>query len=325
MIARKHRPNTKLPSPPTQQTEQQRIEHGGLIWLDVVRPGDDEVTFLSERYHFHPLHLKDVLSRLQRPQIDDDQEREYVFLVLHFPVFDANRRISVVSEIDIFAGRDYIITLHDGRLKPLTRLVSSSTSSEQVRAKIMSRGSGYLLYRIINTLINECFRMLYRVDANVDRIEDGIFNRNVQETVQELSFVRHDIITLRRIIRPNIPVVRSLELRERAFLHVDEDVYFGDLTDSLAKVWDMLEEQNEIVVSLNATLDSLTSHRINEVMKIFTLISVILLPMTLVASILGMNVPLPFQEEPWALPFSLVVMVILALGMYIYFRYRGWV
>ncbi len=325
MIARKHRPNTKLPSPPTQQTEQQRIEHRGLIWLDFVRPGDDEVTFLSERYHFHALHLKDVLSRLQRPQIDDDQDREYVFLVLHFPVFDVKRRISVVSEIDIFAGRDYIITLHDGRLKPLVRLVSSSASSEQVRAKIMSRGSGYLLYRIINTLINECFRMLYRVDSNVDRIEDGIFNRNVQETVQELSFVRHDIITLRRIIRPNIPVVRSLELRERAFLHVDEDVYFGDLTDSLAKVWDMLEEQNEIVVSLNATLDSLTSHRINEVMKIFTLISVILLPMTLVASILGMNVPLPFQNEPLALPISLVVMVVLALGMYLYFRYRGWV
>ncbi len=304
----------------------QRIEHGGLIWLDFTRPGDEQVAFLNEKYGFHPLHLKDVLSRLQRPQIDDDLEREYVFLVLHFPVFDAERRISVVSEIDIFAGRDYIITLHDGRLKPLMRLVSSSVNSEQVREKIMNRGSGYLLYRIINTLINECFRMLNRVDVNLDRIEDDIFGRNVQQMVQDISYIRHDIISLRRIIRPNIPVVRSLEVQERSFLRLDEDVYFGDLTDSLAKVWDILEEENEIVESLNATLDSLTSHRINQVMKIFTLISVMFLPMTLVASILGMNVPLPILENaPWALPFSLLIMIGLAVGMYAYLRFKGWV
>lgn len=327
MIARTHRPITRVPSPPKQETKQQRIEHADLIWLDIVHPGDEQIAYLSERYDFHPLHLKDVLSRLQRPQIDDDLEGEYVFLVLHFPVFDDKKRISIVSEIDIFAGHNYIITLHDGRLKPLVRLVASSATSEQVREKIMSRGSGYLLYRIINTLINECFRMLYRVDGNVDRIEDTIFERNVQETVQEISFVRRDIISLRRIIRPNIPVIRSLEVRERAFLHLDEDVYFGDLTDSLAKVWDMLEEQNEIIVSLNATLDSLMSHRINQVMKIFTFISVIFLPMTLVASILGMNVylPAPFAENPLALPISLLIMGGLALGMYAYLRYRNWV
>lgn len=327
MIARTHRPIARISSPPSQETKEQHIEYANLLWMDIIHPGDEQITVLSKRYEFHSLHLKDVLSRLQRPQIDDDQEREYVFLVLHFPVFDPKKRVSVVSEIDIFAGPNYIITLHDGRLKPLVRLVAKSVTTDQVRETIMGRGSGYLLYRIINTLINECFRMLYRVDANVDRIEDTIFDRNVHDIVQELSFVRRDIISLRRIIRPNIPVVRSLEVRERAFLHLDEDVYFGDLTDSLAKVWDMLEEQNEITESLNATLDSLTSHRINQVMKIFTMISVVFLPMTLVASILGMNIyiPLSFADHPLALPFSLLIMGGLALGMYAYLRYKDWV
>jgi magnesium transporter len=143
--------------------------------------------------------------------------------------------------------------------------------------------------------------------------------------VKELSFVRRDIIAMRRIIKPNIAVVRSLEMRERAFLRLDNEDYFGDLTDGLAKLWDMLEEQKELVEGLDATLDSLTSHRINEEMKIFTLISVIMLPMTLVASILGMNVTLPFSDHPLALPVSLIIMVSLGLGMFLYFRYKDWV
>lgn len=301
----------------------------GLKWLDLVRPGESQLAALQKQYHFHSLHLEDVLSRLQRPKIDDNPEDEheqrYVFLVLHFPVFDKANRLAVVSEVDIFAGSDYVITMHDGRLKPLARLVKSATDEETVRGQMMGGGSGYLLYRIIETLVVACFPMIYRVDQHLDRIEASIFGRNVHAIVQELSFVRRDIIAMRRIIRPNIPVVRSLEMRERTFLRLDEEVYFGDLTDGLSKLWDMLEEQKEIIENLNATLDSLTSHRINEEMKIFTLISVIMLPMTLIASILGMNVSIPYSDHPLALPVSLFIMLTPALAMYAYFRWKHWV
>ncbi|NJP05714.1 MAG: magnesium transporter CorA family protein [Chloroflexaceae bacterium] len=306
------------------QAIQHKFEHLDLLWIDMIQPGTDQLGYLREHYDFHPLHLEDVVSRLQRPKIDDNPDSEYLFLVLHFPVFDKTNRLSLATEVDIFAGRNYMITLHDGRYKPLARLVKSA-SDERVRSQLMGRGSGYLLYRIIEVLVNACFPMLYRVDQNLDRIEVGVFQRNAQAMVQELSFVRRDIISMRRIIKPNISVVRSLELRERTFLHVDEEVYFGDLTDALNKLWDMLEEQKEISEGLNATLDSLTSHRINEEMKIFTMISVLMLPMTLVASILGMNVPLPFVDNPLSLPVILVLMVALGLGMFIYFRYKNWV
>jgi magnesium transporter len=326
MIARTRHPMTRAAISPVQETTQQELEYNGLKWLNIVRPGTEQVAILRSEYEFHPLHLEDVLSRLQRPKIDNNPESggEYVFLVLHFPVFDKTNRLPVVSELDIFAGRDFVITLHDGKLKPLIRLVTNS-GDEQVRKQLMGGGSGYLLYRIIEALVSACFPMLYRVDEHLDTIEESIFGRNVHAMVQELSIVRRDIIAMRRIIKPNIPVVRSLELRERNFLRLDEEVYFGDLTDGISKLWDMLEEQKEIIEGFNATLDSLTSHRINEEMKIFTLISVIMLPMTLIASILGMNVTIPYADHPLALPVSLGVMAIPALAMYMYFRYKHWV
>ncbi len=327
MIARPRQPVAGSASlPPVRSATEQKIEYNGLKWLDMVKPGTEQVAFLRNQYNFHPLHLEDVLSRLQRPKIDDNPEdgEEYVFLVLNFPVFDKANRLAVTSELDVFVGHDYVITLHEGRLKPLMRLVKTATD-EQSRGQLMARGSGYLLYRIIEALVISCFPMIYRIDQHLDRIETEIFGRNVHVIVQELSFVRRDIISMRRIIRPNQPVVRSLEVRDRTFLRLDEEVYFGDLTDGFAKLWDMLEEQKEIIEGLNATLDSLTSHRINEAMKMFTLISVILLPMTLVASIFGMNVTIPYADSPFALPVSLVIMIIPALAMYAYFRYKHWV
>jgi magnesium transporter len=319
-------------SPPSRETRlaatplalQHQIEHAGLTWYDFTYPSREQVEFLREQFGFHPLHLEDVLSRIQRPKLDDNTDQEYLFLVLHFPVFNETTRLSLASEIDVFIGRNFIITAHDGHIRPLIRLVHFAHTAEKGRTQLMSRGSGYLLYRIIEALVNACFPMVSKLDEKVDDLEERIFAEDVRRTVEELSFLRRDVMSLRRIIRPNIPVLRALAAREWAFLPLDE-TYFDDLTDGLGRIWDMLEEHKEIIEGLDATLASLTSHRINREMKLFTLITVIFLPMTLVASILGMNVALPFAENPLALPITIVLMVMLAAGMLGFFRYRGWI
>ncbi|HEU5090531.1 MAG TPA: magnesium transporter CorA family protein [Roseiflexaceae bacterium] len=309
---------------PAPKALQRHFEVNDLQWLDLAYPSNEQLSYLQQRFDFHPLHLEDVHSRIQRPKIDENEEPEYLFLVLHFPVFNEVTRLSVVSEVDIFVGQNYLVTTHDTQLRPLMRLLQSAEQPE-TRNELMARGSGYLLYRIIETLVDSCFPMLYKLDMRLDRLEETIFEQDVQTTVQELSFVRRDIIALRRIIRPNIPVVRLLAAREHSFLRVDEDVYFGDLVDGLTRLWDMLEEHKEIIEGLDATLSSLTSHRINRETKLFTLISIIFLPMTLVASILGMNVMLPYAEHPLALPLALGFMALLGAGMLLYFRHKGWV
>ncbi|HEU4323133.1 MAG TPA: magnesium transporter CorA family protein [Roseiflexaceae bacterium] len=320
---------SKTPQPPARAADlagaQRSIVHEGLTWLDIRDPRPAQVSALRERFGFHPLHLDDVLSRIQRPKIDDNPEQGYLFLVLHFPVFNKTTRLPVISEVDIFVGDAYVITAHDGLLKPLGRLAEEAAGEEQSRVDLMGRGSGYLLYRIIATLIGACFPMLFRLDEKLDRLDAAIFEDDVLRIVQELSFLRRDIISLRRIVRPNIPVVRSLEVRERPFLHVDEDAYFGDLTDGLNRIWDMLEEQKEIIDGLDATIGSLNSHRINREIKIFTVISVIFLPMTLLASVLGMNVPIPFAEEPLSFFGALLIMGALGGAMLLFFRFRRWI
>lgn len=303
---------------------QRRFEHGSLTWLDFLYPGIEQVDYLRSQFPFHQLHLDDLVSRLQRPKIDDSPEDEYSFLVLHFPVFNSQTRLPIASEVDVFIGRDYLITGHDGRLKPLARLVHNA-GSPQIQAQLMDRGSGFLLYKILEALINACNPMLYQIDAKLERLDEQVFTRNVRDIVKELSFVRRDIISMRRILKPNIPVIRLLAARERPFLRLDEDAYFGDLTDGMAKIWDMLEEQKEIVEGLDATLSSLTSHRINTEMKIFTLITVIGMPMTIIGGVYGMNVPLPWQEHPASLLMALTLMFTVPLAMYVYFRWKGWV
>ncbi|WP_026369200.1 magnesium transporter CorA family protein [Kallotenue papyrolyticum] len=315
-------PAPALP-PPTPRV--QTIIHGDLEWIDIQHPTLAEMNELRQRFGFHPLNLEDCLSKVQRPKIDSYPEQGYLFVVLHFPRFNKRTRHSEPAEVDLFVGRGYLITVHDGQLKPLAQLLHAAQTDEALRARLMGRGSGYLLYRVIDRLVDYIFPILGKVDEHIEYIENGIFDRNTRDLVQHLSLVRRDIIALRRIIKPNIPVLRLLTAREWPFLRVDEDIYFGDILDHLDKQWDMLEDAKDIIEGLNSTLDSLTSHRINEVMKILTIISVILLPMTLLASVYGMNVDLPLDEHPAA--FSVVVCLMLgaALGMLFFFRIKKWI
>lgn len=303
----------------------QTIVYGDLQWVDIRQSTPTEMNELRQLYHFHPLALEDCLSKVQRPKLDEYSDDGYLFLVLHFPIFNKQTRHSEVAEVDLFVGRNYVVTVHDGQLKPLVQMFGLAQGDETVAARLLGRGSGYLLYRIIDRLVDQNFPPLSKIDQHIERIENAIFERNVRALVQDLSFVRRDIITLRRIIKPNLPVLRMLESRERAFLRLDEDIYFGDILDHLGKQWDMLEDDKEIIEGLNDTLDSLTSHRINEVMKILTVISVVLLPMTLVASIYGMNIALPFATHPFAFAIVAGLMVLAALLMLLYFRVKGWI
>jgi magnesium transporter len=314
------------PEPPKASQRVHTITHGDMVWIDVRQPTPTDMTDLRQRFNFHPLALEDCLSKVQRPKLDDYEEDGYLFMVLHFPIFNKQTRHTDPAEVDIFVGRNYVVTVHDGQLKPLLQTFNLAASDEQVRSRLMGRGSGFLMYRIVDRLVDYGFPILNKIDEHIERIESGIMNRNVRAIVQDLSFVRRDIITLRRIIKPNMPVLRQLESRERPFFQFEEDSYFGDILDHLNKQWDMLEDNKEIIEGLNDTLDSLTSHRINEVMKILTVISVVLLPMTLVASVYGMNIStLPFATHP--LSFLIVVgwMLSAAVGMMMYFRWKGWV
>jgi magnesium transporter len=299
------------------------LSHGHVTWVNIEKPTAQDMEYLRQHYPFHPLDLEDCLSRIERPKIDEYDD--YLFIIMQFPVFDRSRRVSLPGEIDLFIGAGYLVTVHDGNLWPITRLFDECQADDERRAKYMGRGASRLLHDVIDGLVDYIFPILYKVDANIREIEEDIFTEQVPDVVREISWVRRDVIALQRIIKPQIPIVANLERRDRPFIREGMDLYFGDVLDHLNKAWDMLEDHRNIIAVLSDTANTLTSYRINEVIKILTIISVIMLPLTLVSSIYGMNIRLPLENQPLAFVLILVLMALTVGGMLLYFRVRRWI
>jgi magnesium transporter len=239
-------------------------------------------------------------------------------------MFDATRRISRPREVDFFIGRNYLVTLHDGVLKPLNNFYRDCIENESTRERYMSKGASTLLHAVVDRLVDYLFPILYKVDSQISQIEDDIFEDDTRDIVREISLVRRDIIALRRIIRPQMPILANLADRDRPFIREELDDYFDDVLDHMFKVRDLLDENYEVIADLSETTDSLLSHRINEVMRVLTVLSVIMLPLTLLSGIYGMNVRLPFERNPYAFWVMLGVMGSIFLVLISYFRHRDW-
>ncbi len=298
------------------------VTHGQVTWVDIRHPTEEDVQYLRAHYSFHPLDLEDCLSRVEHPKIDEYED--YLFLVMHFPLFDRQRQVTRPSEVDFFIGANYLITIHDGVLKPLIQLFDRCQEDEETRQRYMGKGAGHLLYSILDILVDSLFPMLNKIGGHLRQIEEDMFTENVREIVQRISLVRRDIIAMRRVIRPQLSVVAALEKGERPFLQEDLEVYWGDVADAFRRAWDILENYSEVIEGLADTSDSVTSYRINEVMRTLTVISVIMLPLTLLSGIYGMNVILPLATYPWAFFLILGMMAATALVMLWVFRRRGW-
>jgi magnesium transporter len=299
------------------------LTYGRVTWVNIEKPTPEDMTYLRERYPFHPLDLEDCLSRLERPKIDEYDD--YLFIIMQFPVFDDAHRVSRPSEVDMFIGAGYLVTVHDGNLWPIAKLFDGCQADEQLRQKHMGRGASRLLHDVVDRLVDYCFPILYKVDANIQEIEEDIFTEDVAGVVQEISWVRRDIIALQRIVKPQIAIVANLEHKDRPFIREELDVYFGDVLDHLYKAWDMLEDHRDVIEGLSDTANTLTTYRINEVMKILTIISVIMLPLTLLSGIYGMNIALPLANFPLSFLLILLLMAVIAGGMILYFRNRRWI
>ena len=305
----------------------QSISEGKLTWIYIEKPTEAEGQYLEDKFGFHPLEIDDVLSRAQRPKIDEDDD--HLFIVMQFPVFDKENRITRPSEVDVFIGEDYVVTVHcSGDLKPLSKFFQECRIRDESRAAYLGRSSGYLLYHIIDRLVNYCFPILNRITENIDDIEDVIFTEAVPATVRSISLLRRDLISFRRVVRPQIAVLETLEQEDYPFFKEEQEIYFGDIADHVRKIWDGLEDCKEVVDGLAETSNWLTSHRIQEIMRVLTIITVVLAPLTLLTGIFGMNVFLPGGiERGGLLSFGVILgaMGTIGLSVFAYLRHRRWI
>jgi magnesium transporter len=298
------------------------LSANGLTWIHINEPGPLEAAVLAERFGFHELDIEDVLSKRQRPKIDEYPE--YLFIVLHFPIYDKAVQRLNAAELDVFLGQDFLITLANVELLPVTYLFRRCEEDAELRDELFSKASGYLLYHVLDDLFDYCFPILDKVGHKLDAIEDQLEERRSEDIVRDISDAKQEIIAYRKIIKPERATLRLLERHTQRFLPHDLELYFDDIVDASERVWDLLDNYKEVVEALEDTNESVISHRVNDILRVLTSISVIVLPLTLIASIWGMNVGVPGEGDD--IDFYVIVgaMVVMLLAMVAYFRRRGW-
>jgi magnesium transporter len=293
----------------------------GLTWVHAERPGALEVAYLAERFGFHELDSEDVLSKRQRPKIDEYPD--YLFVVLHFPVYDKHVRRLNAAELDVFLGQDFLVTLPNVELLPVTHLFRRCEDDEELRQELF-RGSGYLLYHVLDDLFDYCFPILDKIGVKLDQIEAGIFEERSEDVVRDISNAKQEIIAYRKIIKPERSTLRMLERSTERFLPEDLDIYFDDIVDAAERIWDLLDNYKEVIEGLESTNESFISHKQQYRLQLLTVVTVILLPLTLIASIFGMNVRVPGEGDIEPFWVILGVMVVLGVGLLALFRFRRW-
>lgn len=297
---------------------------GRVTWINVVDPSPADIEQLAKQNpDFHPLNLQDCLTELEFPKLDHHDD--YVFLVVQFPYWDSNERISRPGEVDIFLSNGLLITSHRNELKPLREMFETASLDEQARLRWMNQGASPLLYHLMDLLVDYCYPIVQHVHQNITAVEEVMFRENPRHILHDVSIYRRDIIALRSILKPQREVVRQLIVGSWSFIHEDLDPYWGDINDHLSQLCSLLDEYSEVVDGLADTIDTLASHRIDGVVRVLTIVTMLTLPITVLSTVFSMNVSLPFGERP--LLFFLIVGlgIIITILLLWYLRKQNWI
>ena len=306
------------------------ITNKSLTWVDIQKPTREKMSILEHLYPFHELNIEDCLSKIQIPKVD--RYEDHIFVILHFPTIDKERSIPRTTQLAIFAGFDYLVTVQQGELKPLTEMFQICKVNEKQRDSFMGTSSGYLLHSIIDLLVDDLLHILMKLEGNLDDIEDVVFDEKVA-VAKEISLLRREITTLRRVVIPLKRIILDLSKDIQKFSEEDLTLYFDDVKDHIDKVIEVLEESKETIEIFKDTDFMLSTEKSNKILAVLTILFTLSIPATVVAAIYGMNVNLPggIETGPATFfgPFTsftlLVIAAILpAVIMIWYFRKQGW-
>jgi len=306
----------------------QEIKFKKNKWINLVEPSNEDLAKFAKKYRFHELDLEDCLQKTERPKIDEYDK--YLFIILQFPIYNKKHHRFDTEQLNMFIGQDYLITIHQGKLKALNEIADTCQKSIKSRKRFFGekQGTGYLLYEIISVLFNAIFPITDKIQVSIKKIEDDIFeSRHARDELFNIMILKKNIITLRKIILPQRSVVAALEHKQKRFLPEDLVIYFDDIVDQIESLWNILGTQKEIIESLEDTNESLLSHNINLTMRTLTVFSAIMLPLTFLTGLFGMNVQLPFveamnnMEHFWSI---IALMGIVGVVLFATFKWKKW-
>jgi magnesium transporter len=307
------------------------LHNNGFTWIDVSKPASADMRELGSRFSFHELNLEDSLSKLQIPKID--RYESHLFIILHFPTLE-NKTSIKSSQLAVFMGNGYLVTVHQGDMKPLVSMFEQCAQSDSARQDLMGRSSGYLFHSIIDALVDDLIVTIRKVIGNIDDIEDDVFDEKIS-IAKEVSHIRRQITSLRRITVPLKRTVLEFSTRDmQRFSEEDLTPYFDDVRDHIDKALETLEESKEVIEIYKDTDFMHGVEKSNKILAVLTIIFTLSIPATLVGTFYGMNVNLPGGIETGASTFlgeyttfalAIAASAAGAIGMTWYFRRLGWI
>jgi magnesium transporter len=305
----------------------QEVVNNGFVWIDVGKPSREDMRRLGQKYHFHELNLEDCLSKIQIPKID--RYEDHVFVILHFPIIE-DERVPRSSQLAAFMGSNYLVTVHQGDLKPLVEMFEQCMQSDKARQELMGKSAGYLFHSITDALTDDLLNLVRKIVGNIDDIEDVVFDEKAS-AAREISYIRRQITSLRRITVPLRRTLTELTAKDiQRFSEEDLTLYFDDIKDHVDKAIETLEESKESIEIYKDTDFMHGTDKSNKILAVLTIIFTLSMPVTIMSSLYGMNVDIPGDSLTFLGRYTTFILIVggstaVAAGMLVYFRKIKWV
>ncbi len=313
----------------------ENIQGNEFAWIDLQNPDREDVEKLAAKYNFNELNIEDCMTKFELPKLDSYDD--HFFVILHFPPLAQKIGISKNSQLSIFIGKDFLVTVHQGDLKPLVELVNicKSDLDQEMKSRLLGESSGDLLHEIIDALVDDLLHTSRKIIANLDEMEDNVFDES-KPVARSIALLRREINRLRRISVPLKKFVLEIAKNVKRFSDNSDDelsLYFDDVIDHIDKVIETLEESRETMEIYKDTDFVLSNEKTNKVLAVLTMIFTLAIPSTVIGTFYGMNVNLPggIGDNFMILgPFTTFIVIILASAipaiiMFAYFKKLGWI
>jgi magnesium transporter len=300
------------------------VKHEDITWIDIENPSKHNIEYIRENFNVHPLAIEEFITPTYRARAT--KYSNCLFLTIHIPLFDTERRTTYAGEIDILLTKTHLITGHKKDIYQLRTFFDGLQKSEGKRRTYMIHSTAHLLYEIFRILTESCFPRLDHVVRHIDEVQEGIFNGNEREMVREISIIKRDILNFRRTLMPQRSILESIISQPNGVVPTDIKIYYQDLIGTNIRLWNDLESAKETIVSLEKTNNSLLSEKINHRMRIITVFSVLWIPITVYINFFGINfTDHPFKDNPMEVFIHLVTITIISVATFATFKIAKWI
>jgi magnesium transporter len=292
----------------------------GLLWVDMEDVTNEDAESLLNVFRFHPLAVEDCISKdIHPPKIDDFED--YLFIIVHGINYHIESEVVETTELALFLGKNYVVTSHDVPM----RSVSSMLDRVRKDGRLMRRGVDFLAHDLIDALVDNIMPTIEEMDERNDQLEDEALHEPKRETLMSIMQLKRSILALTRVILPQREIVNRLSRGEYALISERAQIYYRNIYDHLVRIEMLTLGLRDMTESVLNTYLSSVSNRMNEVMKVLTLIATIFIPLTFIAGIYGMNFA-NMPELGWRYGYFgiLIVMAVIGISLAVYFKRRKW-